>query len=95
MRDEVAEINADLESEESVAAESLQQAMLELLNGKEETTVRVRLVGGRVRCRLLVRHPEDSREDEDEALTDHGPAPPAGPDSTRRTGKAAAVSIVT
>ena len=79
LRDEVAEINADLESEESVAAESLQQAMLELLNGKEETTVRVRLVGGRVRCRLLVRHPEDSREDEEEALTDHGPAPPAPP----------------
>ena len=79
LRDEVAEINADLESEESVAAESLQQAMLELLNGKEEMTVRVRLEGGSVRCRLLVRHPEDSREDEDEALTDLGPAPPAPP----------------
>ena len=79
LREEFAEINAGLESEESTAAQSLQQAMVELLDGDEETTVRVRLVGGRVRVRLLVRHPEDSREDEDEALTDHGPPPLAPP----------------
>ena len=79
LRDEVAEINVDLDHEETFAAESLQQAMLELLNGDEATTVRVRLEGGRVRVRLVVRHPEDSREDEDEALTDHGPAPLAPP----------------
>ena len=64
LRDEAAGINANFDELECAASESLQQAMIELLHGEEETLVRVKVGGdGRVKLSCLVRHPNDSAAD--------------------------------
>lgn len=70
LRDEAAFINSGFSEIEKAASESLQQAMLNLLgNDEEEKFVRVNVGAmGEIRLSVLVRHPEDGINDENDAL---------------------------
>jgi hypothetical protein len=61
---------------EVTASESLQQAMIELLEPDEEAVVRARMLHGQFRLFVVARHPADSLEDEEDALREEASPPP-------------------